>query len=140
MLFSDASELGKIQSMKSLQGARPEQGRKLTKALNMSFPKYKQGTTMLVDCDVCGKRKTDKFRVDPEGEPVGHVCDACWKGRQGKTIPDRDIWDYCFECGRPLTVGMKEGKDWFDIRNAGEAFPICKRCHEKAAKGELGKA
>jgi hypothetical protein len=87
---------------------------------------------MLHDCKKCKKQKTDKFRLDLKGEPIGYVCDRCWKGKEGKTIPYEDIWDYCFECGRPLTADMEEDKDWFDIRNAGEAFPVCKSCKEKA--------
>lgn len=47
------------------------------------------------------------------------------------------IWDYCFECGTPLSEDMQEGKDWFDIKNNGESFPICKVCKEKSERGEL---
>lgn len=49
----------------------------------------------------------------------------------------RDIWDYCFECSKPLTADMQEGKEWFNIRNNGESFPICKECKEKCERGEL---
>lgn len=52
-------------------------------------------------------------------------------------IKNPDIWDYCFECGTPLSKDMKEGEDWFDIRNCGESFPVCKECHDKAERGEL---
>jgi len=52
-------------------------------------------------------------------------------------IENKGIWDYCFECGTPLSVGMVKGKDWFDIKNNGESFPICKECKEKGEKGEL---
>jgi len=92
---------------------------------------------MLFECEMCGKQKTDKYRFDDKGEQIGYVCDSCWKGKKGKTILDKDIWDYCFECGRPLTVDMKEDEDWFEVRNAGEAFPICKMCNEKAMAGKL---
>jgi len=51
----------------------------------------------------------------------------------------RDIWDYCFECSKPLTADMQEGKEWFNIRNNGESFPICKECKEKGERGELDK-
>ena len=47
------------------------------------------------------------------------------------------IWDYCFNCGTPLTIDMVEDTDWFDIHNSGEAFPLCRECNEKAEKGEL---
>ena len=43
-----------------------------------------------------------------------------------------EVWDYCFECGKPLTDEMVEGEDWFDIHDSGEAFPLCKECYEKA--------
>jgi hypothetical protein len=52
-------------------------------------------------------------------------------------IKNPDIWDYCFECGTPLSEDMQENKDWFDIRNCGESFPVCKECHDKADRGEL---
>lgn len=52
-------------------------------------------------------------------------------------VEEDNICDYCFECGTPLLNGMKEGEDWFDIRNCGESFPICKECHDKAERGEL---
>lgn len=90
---------------------------------------------MLSDCKMCGKKKTDKYRFDNTDEPIGYICDSCWKGKKGKTILEKDIWDYCFECGRPLTTDMEEGKDWFDIHNAGESFPICRNCNEKAKGG-----
>ena len=51
-------------------------------------------------------------------------------GKGGKVIPKKDIWDYCFKCGRPLTKDMEEGKDWFCIHNCGERFPICKTCED----------
>jgi len=48
-----------------------------------------------------------------------------------------DVWDYCFECGKPLTTDMEENKDWFHISNSGEAFPLCKDCFELSLKGKL---
>jgi hypothetical protein len=30
---------------------------------------------------------------------------------------------------------MVENKDWFDIRNAGESFPLCKECFMKIMEG-----
>ena len=52
------------------------------------------------------------------------------QGKDGKAISKKDIWDYCFRCGKPLTEGMEEGKDWFCIRNCGECFPVCKTCDD----------
>lgn len=45
------------------------------------------------------------------------------------------IWGYCSECGTPLSTDMKEDRDWFDVRNCGESFPICRECKEKAERG-----
>lgn len=44
------------------------------------------------------------------------------------------IWDYCFECGKPLTKDMKEDEDWFNINNCGESFPQCAECFNKNSK------
>ena len=51
-------------------------------------------------------------------------------------MENKGIWDYCFECGTPLIVGMVEGKDWFNIKNNGESFPICRESKEKGEKGK----
>ena len=48
-----------------------------------------------------------------------------------------EIWDYCFECGVPLTDDMEEDKDWHHISNCGESFPICHKCYTLAEQGKL---
>ena len=59
------------------------------------------------------------------------MCNNLMEGIDEKS---NDIWDYCFKCGKPLSEDMQENKDWFNIRNCGENFPICKECHDKTEK------
>ena len=90
-------------------------------------------------CLMCGKN-TDQFRYSQKETPVGYVCDRCWrKDADGRTIPAKEIFDYCMECGKPLTVDIKEGKDWFKKHNlVGESIPLCKECSEKVREIDKG--
>ena len=42
-----------------------------------------------------------------------------------------EIWDYCFDCGKALTENMKQEKDWFEIEDRIQIYPVCYYCHEK---------
>jgi hypothetical protein len=66
------------------------------------------------------------WRIEALGKWLS--CDG-WEAR---------VWDYCFNCGNDLDVAMIENIDWFHVSNCGELFPLCRECHEKAEKGELG--
>lgn len=90
------------------------------------------------ECLMCGK-ETDRFRYSRKETPIGYVCDRCWrKDTGGRIIRARNILDYCAECGRPLTVDMKKGRDWFKKRNiVGESIALCKECNVKVK--EIGK-
>jgi uncharacterized protein with PIN domain len=48
-------------------------------------------------------------------------------------LQENEIWDYCFKCGKPL---RNKNKEWFDIKNNGESFPLCKKCYERGLKND----
>jgi len=58
----------------------------------------------------------------------------CKNNMENLEAENKGVWDYCFECGTPLTESMQEGKDWFDIKNNGESFPVCRECKKKGEK------
>jgi len=52
-----------------------------------------------------------------------------FKWKDGHICSFKEVWDYCFKCGKPLT-DMVENEDWFEIKQNHEAFPICKDCND----------
>ena len=96
------------------------------------------GLTELI-CDKCRDKQDDDF------EPIRDLRDtklhekvyarwlrdlcegchqvACLEGYL-------EAWGSCFDCGVDLFPDMVEDEDWFEIRQVGEAFPVCKTCHD----------
>lgn len=50
---------------------------------------------------------------------------------EDNNMPLKDIIDYCFNCNKPLTKKMIDGKDWFKITKYGEDYILCKKCYKE---------